>query len=308
MATYYRRIDREIQVSEATAAKRTVIFEVGTHEAQTVTVSKAGGAFGSSTTAATQVDGNLYRLAIAAADLDTEGELAFKCVGATDTQYVYGFMVVDHDPFDAIAAILDDTGTSGVVLADGAVTAAKLGTDCITSAKIADDAILAEHVGSAVIVADTLGADCITEAKIADDAIAAEHIASAAIVAGTLGADCITSAKIADDAIAAEHLADDTITAASIATDAIAADGLADGAAGEIADKVLKELVADHKGTAGSFADVLNDIWRRIGFGLRTTDTDDDTIKTYDGTTDGDTLLVTETKSEAGSETDWTPS
>ena len=338
MATYYRRIDREIQVSEATAAKRTVIFEVGTHEAQTVTVSKAGGAFGSSTTTATQVDGNLYRLAIAAADLDTEGELAFKCVGATDTQYVYGFMVVDHDPFDAIAAILDDTGTSGVALADGVITAAKLGADCITSAKIADDAILAEHVGSAVIVADTLGADCITsakiaddailaehvgsavivadtlgadcitEAKIADDAIAAEHIASAAIVAGTLGADCITSAKIADDAIAAEHLADDTITAASIATDAIAADGLADGAAGEIADKVLKELVADHKGTAGSFADVLNDIWRRIGFGLRTTDTDDDTIKTYDGTTDGDTLLVTETKSEAGSETDWTPS
>jgi len=277
MATYYRRIDREIQVSEATAAKATVIFEVGTHEAQTVTVSKAGGAFGSSTTTATQVDGNLYKLAIAAADLDTEGELAFKCVGATDTQYVYGFMVVDHDPFDAIAAILDDTGTSGVVLAEGAVTAAKLGADCITSAKIADDAILAEHVGSAVIVA------------------------------GTLGADCITSAKIADDAIGAEHLADDTITAASIATDAIAADGLADGAAGEIADKVLKELVADHKGTAGSFADVLNDIWRRIGFGLRTTDTDDDTIKTYDGTTDGATLLLTETKSEAGSETDWTP-
>ena len=248
MASYYRRIDREIQVSEATAAKATVIFEVGTHEAQTVTVSKAGGAFGSSTTTAAQVDGNLYKLVIAAADLDTEGELAFKCVGATDTQYVYGFMVVDHDPFDAIAAILDDTGTSGVALIDGAVTAAKL------------------------------------------------------------GADCITSAKIADDAIGAEHLAADTLTAASIATDAIAADGLAATATAEIADAVLKEVVSDHKGTAGSIADVLNDIWRRIGFGLRTTDTDDDTIKTYDGTTDGATLLVTETKSTAGSETDWTPS
>ena len=278
MAIYYRRIDREIQVSEATAAKATVIFEVGTHEAQTVTVSKAGGAFGSSTTTAAQVDGNLYKLTIAAADLDTEGELAFKCVGATDTQYVYGFMVVDHDPFDALGAILDDTGTSGVVLADGAVTAAKL------------------------------AADCITEAKIADDAIAAEHLADAAIVAATLGADCITSAKIADDAIAAEHLADDAITAASIATDAIAADGLAATATAEIADAVLKEVVSDHKGTAGSIADVLNDIWRRIGFGLRTTDTDDDTIKTYDGTTDGATLLVTETKGTAGSETDWTPS
>jgi len=40
-----------------------------------------------------------------------------------------------------IDAILLDTGTNGVVLADGAITAAKIATDAITAAKIATDAI-----------------------------------------------------------------------------------------------------------------------------------------------------------------------
>jgi len=294
MATYYRRIDREVQVSEATAAKATVYFEVGTAEAQTVTVSKAGGAFGASTTTAAQVEGNLYKLVIAAADLDTEGELAFKCVGATDTQYLFGFMVVDHDPFDALAAILDDTGTSGVALPDAVITAAKLAADCITAAKIADDAIAAEHLAD----------DAITAASIATDAIGADAIADGAIDAGAIAGDAITSAKIADDAISAEHLADDAITAASIATDAIAADGLADGAAGEIADKVLTELVADHKTTAGSLADMVNEI-RAVAAGKKVVDDAANTISHKD--TDNTTEVVGLTRTEDGDETTWTP-
>src|SRR5690606_8508904 len=38
-----------------------------------------------------------------------------------------------------INSILDDTGTSGVAIADGSITAAKLGADAITAAKLAAD-------------------------------------------------------------------------------------------------------------------------------------------------------------------------
>jgi hypothetical protein len=259
MATYFRTVREDVQVSEGTAAKATIYFEVGTHEAQTVTVSKAGGAFGATAgTAATQVDGTCYKLVIHASDIDTEGDVAFKCAGATDTQYILGIRVVDHDPFDDVAAILADTGTDGVVLA----------ADAITAAKIADDAFSAEHF--------------------ADDAIAAAAIATGAITA---------------DAFAA-----DAIVAATLATDAITSDALAATATAEIADAVLVESVSANKGTAGGLADVLNDIWRRIGFGLRTYDSSAGTVETFDGDADSDTLLLTETRSEAGSEKDWKPS
>lgn len=51
------------------------------------------------------------------------------------------------------AAILDDTGTSGVALPDGVITAAKIAANAITAAKIATDAI----------DADALAADAVTE-------------------------------------------------------------------------------------------------------------------------------------------------
>jgi hypothetical protein len=108
MATYYRTVREDVQISEATAARRTVYFDVGTHEAQTVTVSKGGGAFGATAgTAATQVDGTCYKLVIHADDIDTLGDVAFKCVGATDTQYVFGIRVVTDDPFAQSAGIAD---------------------------------------------------------------------------------------------------------------------------------------------------------------------------------------------------------
>ncbi len=228
MATYYRDLaGLELQTNEATAARRVVLVEVGTAEAQTVTVSKGGSAFAASDSTATQVEGSLYSLAIDAADLDTLGPLCFKLAGATDTTYVHGLRVVSHDPYSDLADVLADTGTDGVA--------------------------------------------------------------------------------IADDAITANAIADDAITAASIATGAIAADGLATGALEAIAGAVLEEPVADHKSVAGSLAQVCNWIWRRLGKGLVRYDATALTVKTYDGATDGDTLLGTQTRSEAGTETDWTP-
>ncbi len=94
----FRTAQFKVQKSEATAAKRTVYFNVGVHEAQVVTVSKAGGTFGVSTTTAAQVAGTLYKLIIAAADIDTLGQVAFLSTGATDTTYLSG-EVVDYDPY-----------------------------------------------------------------------------------------------------------------------------------------------------------------------------------------------------------------
>ena len=131
MAIYFRDLGGlELQASEATTVKRTVYFEVGTAEAQTVTVSKAGGAFSSAVGTATAVTDSLYKLNIAAGDLDTEGEVAFHSRGATDQHFVMGLRVVDHDPFDAInecnralvGKVITDTdaNTIKIYAADGA--------------------------------------------------------------------------------------------------------------------------------------------------------------------------------------------
>ena len=131
MAIYFRDLGGlELQASEATTVKRTVYFEVGTAEAQAVQVSKAGAAFGAAVGTATAVTGTMYKLNIAAGDLDTEGEVAFYAAGATDQQFITGLRVVDHDPFDAlnevnralVGKVVTDTdaNTIKIYAADGA--------------------------------------------------------------------------------------------------------------------------------------------------------------------------------------------
>jgi len=105
----------DIQVSEATAAKRIIYVDVSVAEAQVVTVSKAGGGFGATAgTTCTAVAGTMYKLTMHIGDLDTEGFLAFLSTGATDNTTVYNIMVVDHDPFDAVVEIAAGVGTSPV--------------------------------------------------------------------------------------------------------------------------------------------------------------------------------------------------
>jgi len=141
-ATFYRQIDADVQVSEASAAKRTLYYQVNTHEAQTITVSKAGGGFGATAgSTGTQVTGVVYKLVIHADDIDTEGDVAFCSTGATDIHYIFGVRVVDHDPFDAVAEILDDTGTSGVQIPAGEIDAAAIADNAIDHGAIATDAI-----------------------------------------------------------------------------------------------------------------------------------------------------------------------
>jgi len=105
LADFVNVVPLEVQKSEATTGKRTLQYRVGTAEAQTVTLSKAGGAFGAASGTATQLDGNLYKLVLSAGDVDTNGELVVKSIGATATQYVTGVQIVDHDPYSDLHLI-----------------------------------------------------------------------------------------------------------------------------------------------------------------------------------------------------------
>lgn len=100
------------------------------------------------------------------------------------------------------AAILADTGTDGVVLANGA----------ITTAKFAAGAIDAAAIGTGAIDADSIAADAITAAKIATGAIDADAIADNAIDAGAIAAGALTATKFAAGAIDAAALAADAGT------------------------------------------------------------------------------------------------
>lgn len=89
----------DVQKAEADAAKRTFYIEVGTAEAQTVTVSKAGGAYAATGgTTSTAVTGTEYKLVIHVDDIDTLGQVKFLSTGATDSKTVV-LNVVDYDPF-----------------------------------------------------------------------------------------------------------------------------------------------------------------------------------------------------------------
>lgn len=81
-----------------------------------------------------------------------------------------------------INAILADTGTDGVVLANDAITAAKIAADAIGASEIATDAI-----GAAEIAANAIGAS-----EIADGAIDAATFATDALSAGALSAAAVT--------------------------------------------------------------------------------------------------------------------
>lgn len=110
-ATYYRSLaGLRVQVSEATAARRTFAVEFpayysGTEaETITITVSKAGGAFGATAgSTLTAISGATYALVLHASDLDTLGDLCIKAVGMVDTTIYTGLQVQTDDPFAAAA-------------------------------------------------------------------------------------------------------------------------------------------------------------------------------------------------------------
>jgi hypothetical protein len=262
MALTYKEVVRKYKQGETTAAKMTLVYQVGTAEAQTITVSKAGGAFGATAgSTATQIGAtNLYALQLHTGDLDTVGELTLLSTGATDQVYLTGLQVVEYDPYDAIADILADTGTDGVVLAADAITSAKIADDAFSAEHFADDAIVAATIATGAITADAFAADAIVAGTLATGVITSDAFAADAIVAATLGTGCITADAFAANAIVAATLATDCITAAkiadgaidagAIATDAIGAAEIAENAiaAAEMAATAISEIAAAQQG------------------------------------------------------------
>ena len=101
-------------------------------------------------------------------------------VTSTDTMVAYIKQLVT-----ACISILDDTSSSGVVLANSAITAAKIASSTITSDKIASGAI--------------------SDAKIASNAITSSKISDNILTAAKFANDCLTSDKFADEALSNEH-------------------------------------------------------------------------------------------------------
>ncbi|KAB2910229.1 MAG: hypothetical protein F9K40_03090 [Kofleriaceae bacterium] len=107
---------RELQKSEATAARRTVMFHLTntadgtdatgkTIAAGDFVISKAGAAFGNATGTVTEVSGGWYKMVFAAADLDTLGDLSCEITEAGCDSIQVTFQVVAHDPYADIAII-----------------------------------------------------------------------------------------------------------------------------------------------------------------------------------------------------------
>ena len=299
MATTYNRIDREIQVSEATTAKRQVLYEVGTAQVQSVVkVRKAGGAVATSTSTATQIAGNVFEMTIAAADLNTEGELMLVSWGTTDSNYIFGMSVVDHDPFDALTDIKTLLDTTGVVILDGGITAAKFAADALTGAKFAANFLAPEaysghvwHIGREVQLSE---ATTVYRTIMFPVGTAETQTVKVSKGGAAFGASSSTASQVANQLY-------------KLVIDAADIDTLGE-VAWELAGVTNTQYISGVTVVQHRPHHDLNFAARRAGRGHVQFDSALDTIKTYDGATTAATLLNTETRTTSGTYTDWTPS
>ena len=303
MATTYVRIDRDVQVSEATTVRRNMQYSAGAAEAQTYTVRKADGGttFGAPGTGGTinNIMGTLYELTPAAADLDTEGNVVFKCTGSTAETVLYGVRVVQHDPFADVAAILADTGTDGVAIASGAITAAKIGTGALTSDKFAVGAItplkFSSYVNEMGGVQYQVNETTTTKRVLLYNVGAAEAQTITVIKNGASPvASASTSAQVSGNLYKLTIAAGDVDTLGGVAW-------LSQGTSGTVAINGVSIVAHDPQ-------EDLNYVARNGGKGLLIYDTTAGTIKTYDGSTTSATLLGTQTRTTSATEVKWTPS
>ena len=295
MATYYRIITQDLQQSEATTARRYLLTQVGTAEAKTVYVSKAGAAFVGAGGTATVLDATLFRVEPTAADLDTLGPIAYKLQGATDTDYVYGMRVVSHDPYADIAAILSDTGTDGVPLIDSAITAAKFGANAITYTAIADGALRPENFSG---LAQNVGC----EVQLSEATTARRTVL---YMVGTNETQTITISK-AGGAFAGCSSTATCVSGTEFALTLATAD------LDTLGELVVKSEGATNTQYIHGIRVVQHDpytdphIVRRAVAGKVVTDTSDNTIKIYDA--DNASVLVTLTKTTSGTASTWNAS
>jgi hypothetical protein len=311
MATTYVRIDRDVQVSEATTNRRSIHYTAGVAEAQSFTIRKAGGGttFGASSGGTVNlIYGTVYELQPSAADLDTEGQVVFKCWGATAETVLYGLRVVQHDPFADVASILDDTGTSGVALPAGGITAAKFGAGALTSNAFAAGAIgttalatgaigpaaLANYVNALGGVEFQLNeAETTKRVLLYRVGVAEAQTITVSKNAGTVGASASTATQVSGTLYKLSIDAGDLDTKGRVSW-------VSTGASGAVAINGVSVVGYDPE-------DDLNYMARNAGKGLLVYDTSAGTITTYDGSTTAYAVLGTQSRSTTATEVIWTP-
>lgn len=290
MSTNYRSVFRDVQLSEATEARRQFHCQFCTNQLATVTVLKAGATAFTASTSSVAISSDLLGiLTVVAADIDTAGPVAFRVEGpGSMVDYIDGLRVVSHDPISSIDAIqtnvdavLVDTGTSGVLLATNAITSDRLSN-------------YLHHYGGYQIQAS----EAVTARR---TLLCRVHTAGTQTVtvkknAGTFGAcSAETTVSQVDGTIYNVQIgADDCDTTGELALRIESTGGYA--YIGGI------EVVSHDPHTD------LNKLTRRDVSGLVEYDRSTAVMKVYDGATNTATLLQTVTGSTVGTTTYWTPS
>ena len=98
-----------------------------------------------------------------------------------------------------MGSILDDTGTSGVLvgsIAANAITATAIQADAIAAAKIATGALTADAFAADALVAATFATGAFTADAFAADALVAATFATDSIAADALAADAVTEIAV----------------------------------------------------------------------------------------------------------------
>ena len=163
-----------------------------------------------------------------------------------------------------VTTILGQTGTTGVVIADGAITAAKIASDAITAAKIATGAITAAKFAAGAIDAAAIATGAIDADALATDAVTeiwsmavpgAYASGTAAYVLGNIATGTPPTAAAIADAVWDEARTGHTTSGTfgyylDSAISAISGGG--GPSAATIADAVWDELISGHA-TTGSF-------------------------------------------------------
>lgn len=243
----------------------------------------------------------LYDCELDATDTDTLGILRVDVQESGALPVWAEYMVLPANVYDSLVSGSDELLVETKAISADAITAAAIKADAVTElqsglATTGAKMDLIDAPNATAIAAVTSG---LAQAGDKMDIVDAPNSVGVGVVQSGLATTVdLTAAAGVVDIIRAK-------------TDLLPADpaGVSDvPTAAAVADAVLEEVVSGHKSVAGSLAHMLNEVWRRVGFGLIKRDTALATIDTYDGATDGDTLLLTQTGAEAGVVTTWTPS
>ncbi len=209
------------------------------------------------------------------------------------------------DTIDAnVDSVLADTGTDGVAIADGSITAAKIADNAIDAGAIATGAITSAKFASGAITSTVLAADCIGASQIAADAIGSSELAATAVAEIQSGLSTLDAAGIRTAVGMASANLDTQLSTIDGNVDSILDDTGTAGVVVASASKTGYALASTGldsisttapSGVASNFREMVVQVWRR--FFKKTTKTATE-LKTY--ADNGSTIVTTQVVSDDG--------